>query len=159
MRKGIITAFFLAIASTHGAPACSATAPVTIYGTITAPTCSINKEGPIDVNYGTLNMGDIATSKGTKTTRIPFSCAGVMLELTIYGAGAAFNDDYAKTNIDGLAVKFTDEDNNDIPLNTTLNVDTTLSYMDVRTVLMKKAGADLRGGAFNTSVTLLFKYS
>lgn len=160
MKLNIITLFASFIFIQQGVLlAQAATAPITIYGTITAPPCTINKNGPIDVDYGTMKTNEVETSKGIKTTRFPLNCEGVDLTLTLTGTAAGFNADYLRTNMANLAIKFTDDVGTAIPVNVTVPIETNYSFLDVRTVLVKKSGATLKGGAFSASATFVFKYN
>lgn len=135
------------------------TAPITISGIIREPTCIINKNGPIDVDYGTMRTDEVETSKGTKTTRFPLNCNGVNLTLYLMGTGAAFNRDYLKTNMADLAIKFTDDVNVAIPINGTVPIETQYTFLDVKTVLVKKPGTTLGGGTFTATTTFVFEYN
>lgn len=153
------TYYLMVIALFSSLSVVAATTPITISGTVTAPTCTINQNGPIDIDYGTLNVEEIETSKGVKTTRFPLNCKGTSLRLTLSGTGASFNPDYLQTNINGLGIRFTDENDADIPVNTTVDIDTDITYLDVQTALATKTNAAISGGAFSTTVIFVFEYS
>jgi len=135
------------------------TAPITILGSITTSGCSINKNGPLDIDFGTLKIDEIGTSKGDKMLSIPLSCEGASLHLSLLGQGASFNSRYLETNMDDLAIRFSDVFDTEFPLNTSITLNSSDSTLFLNATLVAKSGGSLEGGAFNAAVSLVFQYS
>lgn len=131
----------------------------TVRGTVVeGPGCIVNNNNPIDVNFGdALKTTDL--DGVNYVTSIPFSlqCTNSALNLRIQfvGKGSSFDAKLLSTNYQDLGIRFLKSDNTILAPNEWLN----FNYMNgtpiISAVPVKRQGAILPGGTFNSTATLL----
>lgn len=135
-------------------------ATVTVTVTIIAPTCEVNGNNLIEVNFG----NDVLTSRidgSYKKTPVPYSvkckdAPSAAMKLRIDGIGAAFDGKVLRTNQTDFGIAFLNG-------GTALPIDSWLKFTypnlpSLEAVPVKRSGAKLVGGAFSAGATLKVEY-
>lgn len=120
------------------------------------PSCTINDNQPINVEFGNVGINKIDGVNYEKNIDYKISCDGTdtkdQLYLSITGQAAGFNSGELSTSVDGLAIEIKQNSTayklaDQIPVN--LDAPPKLSAVPV-----KGAGASLATGEFSASATL-----
>jgi type 1 fimbria pilin len=137
---------------------------VSVSGTVTAIPCTITTDG----SGITVDFGDILTTqidgKTYKRTQVvtDIQCedmaVGTQLKMTITGESAAFGSGYLATDKEGLGMKFTDSNSNEIPVNTGSLTIYYQSNDELYVIPTKDSSTELTGGAFLGTATLSIDY-
>lgn len=128
--------------------------------TISLPACDLNNGNPIDVDFGSaVAVTDVAAGTVEKSIDYTLTCTydNYGLKMKILGAGASFDNDLLKTNINEMGIKIT-ANGTALPLNTDLNFASAAAKPALKAILTQQPGARLPTGAFTASATMRVEY-
>lgn len=133
--------------------------PLTIKGIVMAgPGCLVNGDTAIDVNFGSALQTTSIDGKNY-ATQVPFSlsCTGnpASLRLRFQGLASGFDPDVLATNFADLGIKLLKPDNNVLALGEWFSFTYSAIPPVISAVPVKRTGAILEGGVFNSTATLL----
>jgi len=144
---------FLSAASLHAL----AEENMNFHGTLVAlPSCTINNNEPINVEFGDVGVNKVDGVNYTKDIDYKISCDRTtedgQLYLSVTGTGSDFNSDYLMTSVSGLGIEIKAEDAL-YKLNSQLKVDIA-SPPKLTAVPVKEATTSLAAGEFSAAATL-----
>ncbi|WP_105652067.1 fimbrial protein, partial [Cronobacter dublinensis] len=128
--------------------------------TISLPVCDLNGGNPIDIDFGSaIAVTDVTSEKIERTIDYKITCSydNYGLKIKILGVGASFNNDFLRTNINELGIKFK-VDEMDYPLNTNFNFTSAAAKPVLKAILTQQAGSHLPTGDFTASATMRVEY-
>jgi hypothetical protein len=133
--------------------------PLTIKGIVmTGPGCLVNGDTAIDVNFGSA-LQTTSIDGNNYATPVPFSlnCTGnpSNLRLQFQGAVSSFDSNVLATNFADLGIKLLKPDNNVLAPGEWFSFSYSATPPAISAVPVKRAGAILPGGVFNSTATLL----
>lgn len=133
---------------------------VTVKVTVVAPpSCEINGNRPIEVDFGEVMTTEINGSNYRKQVIYTLSCSGQTnsaMKLSIQGNGAAFDSSVLKTDKTGLGIQL-QQGSNKLSLNSWLNFNLS-NKPSLWAVPVKQSGVSLKGGEFSAAATLKVAY-
>lgn len=132
---------------------------LTVKVTVSAPTCTINNEKPLEVDFGTMLTTDVDGSNNQREVLYTVNCNGNpsnALKLQVQGAAAPFDSKLLNTNKDGLGIRWL-RVGGDLPVNTWLNF-TYPTPPRLWVVPVREAGTTLTAGEFFASATMTVDY-
>ncbi|MGK7286081.1 fimbrial protein [Buttiauxella agrestis] len=132
---------------------------VQFHGSLVVVQCQVNQDQNVNVQFN--NIGVKKVDGVNFETAIPFTIScnnqggedNPALTLSIKGTVSDFDDNAIATNVDGLAIKIK-KNGEDLDFNT----DTEITYAPQPTltaVPVKREGANLTGGTFHATATLV----
>lgn len=135
---------------------------ITVNVTITAPTCSVNNNEMIDIDFGSdIAVPDVAAGTVEKPIVYVLDCskadAEKSLKMTIGGAVPEFNGELLKTSMDDLGVQIK-ANGEAYPINTDFNFATDNEKPVLTALLVQKPGSQLEAGAFTAGATMTVDY-
>ncbi|CAI1508201.1 fimbrial protein [Serratia ficaria] len=143
-------------------PAAQATpgeAAMNFKGTLVVPSCVVNDNKTIDVDFGDVLTTRVDGTNYRKQLSYTLTCeSGVSkaLKLQVQGTAAAFNGELLNTSVTGLGIRLRNGGSN-LPVNSWLN----FTYPNKPTlwvVPVQKSGVTLAGGQFSATATLKVAY-
>lgn len=126
---------------------------------VTPPSCIINDEKPIEVDFGEVMTTRVDGSNYRLPVTYTLNCKDVRsnaLKLQVQGTGAAFDGTVLQTNKAGLGIELQQGDTK-LPLNGWLNF-TYPNQPELWAVPVKQRGATLTGGEFTAGATMKVDY-
>lgn len=131
----------------------------TIKGTvITGPACTLNANTAIDVQFGTA-LQTTSIDGSNYATPVPFtlSCVGnpSSLRLRFQGPVVDFEPGALSTNFGDLGIRLLKPDNSPLAVGDWFNFAYSATPPAITAVPVKRPGAILPGGMFNSTATLL----
>ncbi|WP_426506275.1 fimbrial protein [Serratia proteamaculans] len=157
-RRGWILALWVSCAP--GAAQAVEQTTVTVTVTIITPTCEVNGNNLIEVDFGS----DVLTTRidgSYKKTPVPYSvecknAPSTAMKLWIEGTGAAFDGKVLRTNQTDFGIAFLNA-GIALPINSWLKF-TYPKLPTLEAVPVKRNGAKLTGGAFSSGATMKVEY-
>lgn len=143
-------------------PAAQATpgeATMNLHGTLVVPSCVVNDNKTIDVDFGDVLTTRVDGKNYRKQISYTLTCeggAGKALKLQVQGTATAFNGELLGTSVTGLGIRLQNGDSN-LPVNDWVK----FTYPNKPTlwaVPVQKSGVTLAGGQFSATATLSVAY-
>lgn len=132
---------------------------VTVKVTVMTPTCVINEDRPIQVEFGEVMTTRIGDDNYKMPINYTLSCTGSTsnaLKLQVKGTGATFDSTVLKTNNSSLGLELRQGDEK-LVINSWLNFNRSNPPV-LWAVPVKQTGAILTGGEFSASATMAVDY-
>lgn len=161
----------LLLAAVPGARAdtSSSSLDVTVSGTITEPTCTVNNNNAVSVEFGTVDITNLSHAEADVPVTI--DCAGSLpsggVKLAINGNTTTFHTTALSTNVSGLGVVImppagashgqTELEPGTYYDVTTLGMAATTGTVNLKAGLVADGSTTLSGGEFTASATLVLQ--
>lgn len=144
-------------------------ATVNVSVTVLANTCSVNKNQAISVEFGSVQVNQLAAS--TAIVPVTIACdstPGGTVSMKIKGTASSFDSQALATNISGLGIKLESSkssQNETLELNSYYDVakdfglTSKTGTFDLKALLISDGNTNLAGGEFSASATLVLQMS
>ncbi|WP_243391689.1 fimbrial protein [Serratia marcescens] len=133
---------------------------VTVKVTVIAPpSCVINNNRPIEVDFGDVMTTRVDGSNYRTAVNYTLDCPGASsnaMRLQVRGTGAAFDGTVLQTNKTGLGIEL-QQSGGKLALNSWMNF-TYPNAPQLWSVPVQQSGTSLTGGAFTAGATMLIAY-
>ncbi|EQC2551422.1 fimbrial protein [Enterobacter sichuanensis] len=128
------------------------------------PPCEINGGQPVEIDFGEVGINKIDGENYTRTFTLTYDCQGASTDKIIryLGSATAFDTAAVQSNIADFGIRLAhrtpEGEVTPLTVGSTLRLTADVGSSTFVVTPVKKAGAELREGAFNAGATLQLNY-